>query len=399
MRRCVLALWGVGAACSAIAAQNVETDPMQCWWRTSAGAIRVGEPFSLVLTCAVVENDAAKVVVDQSKLEPSVIQLAPFEVTGGSHGADLRTDERRFFQYEYRLRLIAENLFGRDVPLPETKLSYHVQSQTSQRSAIQGRDQSYVLPSQSIRVMSMVPTDASDIRDTTTETFADVDERSFRANLLIVIGGVLFALAGLMALLAIVRLVNRFRKPAAATDRLVSDSAILSAASRELNAVKRAREDGGWTPELAGRALGALRVAAAYALGQNVGQSTVGSLQLTDGSHHAQAGNIIVQTGWPKGKRIAVSGSITPQAVARERARADAGGRRAAMLESLEQALTCFTAAQYGRGTDLDAAALDESLAAGSRAVRRVKLEQLSLMKRFTRRRVATEVENRAWSR
>src|SRR3989442_3754311 len=253
MRRCVLALWGVVAACSAIAAQNVETDPMQCWWRTSAGAIRVGEPFSLVLTCAVVENDAAKVVVDQSKLEPSVIQLAPFEVTGGSHGADLRTDERRFFQYEYRLRLIAENLFGRDVPLPETKLSYHVQSQTSQRSAIQGRDQSYVLPSQSIRVMSMVPADASDIRDTTTETFADVDERSFRANLLIVIGGVLFALAGLMALLAIVRLVNRFRKPAAATDRLVRDSPIPGAAPPDLNAVNRAPVDRGWEAGPVGR--------------------------------------------------------------------------------------------------------------------------------------------------
>src|SRR2546428_4462623 len=97
MRRCVLALWGVVAACSAIAAQNVETDPMQCWWRTSAGAIRVGEPFSLVLTCAVVENDAAKVVVDQSKLEPSVIQLAPFEVTGGRRGAALAPRGRGCF--------------------------------------------------------------------------------------------------------------------------------------------------------------------------------------------------------------------------------------------------------------------------------------------------------------
>src|SRR3989449_2818660 len=399
VRRAVFAFALSVAINAAARAQDVQTDPLQCWWRTSAGAIRVGEPFTVVLTCAVLETDAATVVVDQSRLEPSVVQFAPFEVLGGSHGADLRTDQRRFFQYEYRLRLIAENLFGKDVALPETKLSYRVQSKVGQKTSIQGRDQADVLPSQSIRVMSMVPTDASDIRDTTTETFADVDERSFRANLLIVIGGVLFALAGLMALLAIVRLVNRFRKPAAATDRLVSDSAILSAASRELNAVKRAREDGGWTPELAGRALGPLRVAAGYALGKNVGQSTVGSLQLTDGSHHAQAGNIIVQTGWPKGKRIAVSGSITPQAVARERARADAGGRRAAMLESLEQALTRFTAAQYGRGTDLDAAALDESLAAGSRAVRRVKFEQLSLMKRFTRRRVATEVENRAWSR
>ena len=398
MRHFLIAL-GIIATVVSAAAQNVETDPIQCWWRTSAGAVRAGEPFSLVLTCAVVENDAAKVVVDQSKLEPSVIQLAPFEVTGGSHGADLRTDERRFFQYEYKLRLIAENLFGRDVPLPETKLSYHVQSQTSQRSAIQGRDQSYILPAQSMRVMSMVPADASDIRDTTTETFTDVDERSFRANLLIVIGGVLFALAGLMALLGIVRLVNRFRKPAAATERLVGDAAILAAAGRQLNAVKRARDDGGWTPELAGRALAALRVAAAYALGHKLGQSTIGSRELTDGSHHAQAGNLIVRTGWPKTKRIAVSGSVTSQAIARELARAESGGRRAAMLESLEQGLTRFTAAQYGREAGLDDAALDESLAAGVRAVRRVRLEQMPVVKRFSRRRPATEVESRAWSR
>src|SRR5882672_6985426 len=288
MRHFFLTL-GLIATVTPASAQNIETDPIQCWWRTSAGAIRVGEPFSVVLTCAVVENDTAKVVVDQSKLEPSVIQLAPFEVTGGSHGADLRTGERRFFQYEYRLRLIAENLFGRDVPLPETKISYHVQSQTTQRSSIQGRDQSYVLPAQSIRVVSLVPTDASDIRDTTTETFTDVDARSFRANLLVVIGGVLFTLAGLMALLGVVRLVGRFRKPASATERLVSDGAILGAASGELNAVKRARGDGAWTPELAGRALAAVRVVAAYALGHKLGQSTIGTRELTDGSHHAQA--------------------------------------------------------------------------------------------------------------
>jgi len=387
------------AAVAPAAAQNVETDPIQCWWRTSAGAVRVGEPFSLVLTCAVVENDTAKVVVDQSKLEPSVVQLAPFEVTGGSHGADLRTDDRRFFQYEYKLRLIAENLFGRDVPLPETKISYHVQSQTSQRSSIQGRDQSYVLPAQSIRIISMVPTDASDIRDTTTETFADVDQRSFRANLLVVIGGVLFSLAGLMALLGVVRLVNRFRKPASATGRLVSDTAILGAVSRELSAVKRARNDGAWTPDLAGRALAALRVTAAYALGHKLGQSMVGRGEPTDGSHPAQAGSVIVRTGWPRGKRIAVSGAITPQAVARELARSDATGARAATLESLEQALTRFTAAQYGRDGSQDGAALDESLAAGTRAVRRVRLEQLPLMKRFSRRSVAPVVETRAWSR
>src|SRR6266511_32267 len=148
--------------------QNVEIDPLQCWWRTSAGAVRVGEGFQVVLTCAVLETDTATVIVDQSKLEPSVVQFAPFEVLGGSHGADLRTDLRRFFQYEYRLRLIAENEFGKDVPLPEMKLSYHVQSRVGQNAAIQGREQSYVLPAPSVRILSLVPGDAADIRDTST---------------------------------------------------------------------------------------------------------------------------------------------------------------------------------------------------------------------------------------
>ena len=140
------------------AAQDVQTDPIQCWWRTSAGAVRIGEPFSVVLTCAVVETDAATVVVDRSRLEPSVVQFAPFEVLGGSaQGADLRTDERRFFQYEYRLRLVAENMFGKDAGLPETKISYRVQSKVGRNTAIQGRDQTYLMPPQSIRVMSLVP--------------------------------------------------------------------------------------------------------------------------------------------------------------------------------------------------------------------------------------------------
>src|SRR5581483_10652833 len=113
--------------------QTTKADPIQCWWRTSAGAVRVGEPFTAVLTCAVLETDDVKVVVDESRLEPSVVQFAPFETLGGSHAADLRNDTRRFFQYEYRLRLIAENLFGRDVALPETKLSYRVQSKVGAR--------------------------------------------------------------------------------------------------------------------------------------------------------------------------------------------------------------------------------------------------------------------------
>jgi len=393
------ALLGILALCATpLTAQTEQADPLQCWWRTSSGAVRVGEPFSVVLTCAVLENDAAKVIVDQSKLEPSVIQLPPFEVTGGSHGADLRSGDRRFFQYEYRLRLIAENLFGKDVTLPEMKLGYHVQSRVGQGAAIQGRDQSYVLPPQSVRVLSLVPADASDIRDTTAETFADVDERSFRANLLVVIGGVLFALAGLMTLMAIVRLIVNYRKPAAAKDRFVTDAAILRAAGRQLRDVQRAREDSGWTPDLAGRALSALRVAATYALGRPVSQALMTRRNGT-GNPAALDGQLLVASPLARSKRITVSGSVTAQVIAGERARNDVPPGRTAMLESLEQALSRFTTAQYGRENGKDDPALDQSLADGSNILRRLSLEQLSPLKWWRRRRAAPQVESRAWSR
>jgi hypothetical protein len=390
-----------------LSAQDEQADPLQCWWRTSSGSIRVGEVFSAVLTCAVLETDAAKVIVDQSKLEPSVVQFAPFEVTGGSHGADLRTDQRRFFQYEYRLRLISENLFGKDVSLPETKISYHVQSAVAQGAAIQGREQTYILPPQPVRVMSLVPADASDIRDTTSETFEDVDRRTFRANLLIVTGGVLFALAGLMALLTLVRLFTRFRQPAAQRERLVTDAAVLSAIGRELKSVQRAREDGGWTPSLAGRALGALRPATAMALGRRVAQTTFSTRLMADGSRQSPVlgqesaldGQVAVAGMWPGGKRVVVSGSVTPQAVAHEIGRGRMSAARAALLESVQEALTRFTVAQYGRQTTLDDAALDESMAASTRLVRRLKMERFSVMKWLGRRRAAPELESRVWSR
>jgi hypothetical protein len=401
-RRALFGFLLLAAGASSAAAQNVQTDPLQCWWRTSAGAIRVGEPFTLTLTCAVLETETATVAVDQTRLEPSVVQFAPFEVLGGSHGADLRTEQRRFFQYVYRMRLVAENLFGRDVALPDTKLSYRVQTKVSANAAaLQGRDQAYVLPAQSMRVMSLVPADATDIRDTSSgETFGDLDQRAFRANLLTIIGGVLFVLAGLMALLALVRFARRFRKTTTVAERLIGDRTILRGVGRELAAVRRERESGGWTSDLAGRALAALRVAATYALGRKAGllpaipHSAAGDPQF-------EAGRLVLRAGWPRGKRIAVSGGVTSQTVTRELALAATASnpRRAALLESLQQALTTLTAAQYSRDGALDDAALDQALATGVQVVRRMKVEQIWFMKRLAVRRAGTPLDNRAWSR
>jgi hypothetical protein len=389
----------LAALAAPVFAQNVETDPLQCWWRTSAGAIRVGETFQAVLTCAVIDTPDVKVVVDESRLEPSVAQFAPFEVTGGSHAADLRQGDRRFFQYEYRLRLIAENQFGKDVALPETKLSYRVQSRMNSRPAggatrdesIAGRDQTYILPPLSLRLLSLVPADASDIRDTSSETFADVDQRAFRANLLVVVGGVLFALAALIAALTIVRLFLRARRPATASERLVGDSAILRGVGRELAAVQRRREDGGWTPELAERALAGLRIIGTYALGRRTGR------MVANGA--TSDGQIFVTVGWPKTRRIAVSGSVTARSMADAISRSG-NGRQPGELESIEEALSRFTVAQYGRsnGAQVDEAGLDESLKTGQHVLRRLRFEQMWLMKRLRKNRRTVIAESRVWS-
>lgn len=391
-----LGAWPAGAA-----AQGVQIDPLQCWWRTSSGAVRVGEPLTVILTCATLETDDVKVVVDESKLEPSVVQFAPFETLGGYHGADLRNGDRRFFQYEYRLRLIAENAFGKDVALPETKLTYRIQSRVGPRrnqagapsEAIAGRDQTYVLPPLSVRITSLVPADATDIRDSTQETFADIDQRSFRANLLVVIGGVLLALAGLMAVMSLVRLILRARRPATGTERIASDAAVLRAAGRELADVQRQREAGGWTADLAGRALAGLRIVGTYALGSHASRTLDGHFSVP-----AESGNLVMSAGWRKRKRILVSGSATPRTMLKAIAASNGNGAQPGELESIEQALSRFTAAQYGRNGALDDSALDESLAAGQRVLRRLKIEQLWPIRKFVRRK-APDTGQRVWSR
>ena len=398
IRHSVLGLFLVAMA-TAASAQTVQTDPLQCWWRTSAGAVRVGEPFSVVLTCAVLETDAATVVADQTRLEPSVVQFAPFEVLGGSHGADLRSTDRRFFQYEYRLRLIADGMFGRDVALPETKISYRVQSKVGQNTSLQGRDQIYVLPAQSMRVLSLVPSDASDIRDTSSsDTFAEIDQRAFRANLFTVMGSVLFVLAGLLAILGLARLFQRYRKPAVANSRLITDAAILNGVGRELASVQRGRDGGGWTPDLASRAAGALRIAATYAIGRPVSTMPASRL-LADGSETAEPGRLILKAGWPRGKRIAVSGAVTPQTIVRALARPGNTAAHGALLDTLSQALATLTVATFSRDGALDDSALDQALATSKQVLRRMKFEQLWFMKRLATRRAGTELDNRAWSR
>jgi hypothetical protein len=274
-----------------------------------------------------------------------------------------------------------------------------VQTKVNDRSAaLQGRDQTYLLPPQSVRVMSLVPAEATDIRDTPAETFSDLDQRAFRANLFTIIGSVLFVLAGLMTLVALVRFARRYRTTATVSDRLMTDGTVMRGIGRELAAVRRERDRGGWTPDLAGRALAALRIAGTYILGRPVSLLPANKLS-AEGEDVPEAGRLILKAGWPRGRRIAVSGAVTSLSIERELARGAANASRTELLESLARALNTFTTAHFGREGTLDEAALDDSLATARRVLSRAKLEQIWIMKRFAAWRAGTALDNRAWSR
>jgi len=326
----------------------VEVEPIKCWWRTSTSAVRTGESFDVRLTCAVVETEAAKVVPDLSKLDPTVVQLPPFEVTGGTHAGDLVTVGKRFIQYDYRMRLIAEDAFGADVAIPPLEVTYRVESKVAGGESVQGRELSYALPRASVKLISVVPDDTSDIREAPASAFSDIESRDSRAALFRTTATILFALGGVMVVLILIGLLRSKTKTTAASRAFLSPRAILRHAASELNDVQRAGR-GGWTPELSGRALSAARIAGSYASGRSVGQRPVGTNDpLVDGA-------LLVGRGLGRAKMY-VSGSVTAES---------------ATDATLVEALKTMTIARYGRdGQRVD---MDDAIAA---AIRITKQQQ-----------------------
>lgn len=370
-----------------------EAEPVRCWWRTTTTAVRVGQTFSVVLTCGAIETDSMAVVVDHSKLDFAAAQLPPFEIVGGTRAPDLRADEGVFFQYEYRLRLIRDSFFDKEVTFPDFSVTYRVQSRSGQGEWVRGAERTYALPPQVIRVVSLVPAGASDIRDASTSTFAEVDAASFRADRLVATGVVLSVVGGLLAVLAWIRLAVQYRPAARAANREVTDLAVLRGVTRELTAVRRDREGAGWTPELVGRALTAFRIIAGYALERPATRLAVGQ---TNGSE----GALMLRQGWLGVRHTLVSGSVTPRTVERELARAARlGDDNVERLERIAATLAAFTRARYGTEDAPTDDALDESLATAERLLQRLSLEHQWVVKKFaavTRR--TTDLRNRLWS-
>jgi len=329
--------------------------------------------------------------------------MPPFDVIGGTRSDDLTTADERFFQYQYRLRLVSPDLFGKDVKLPALTIIYRVRTRTN-GELLEGKDLSYVLPEASVRVLSLVPSDAVDIRDASAATFEDIDSGRSRANLLRLVGGVLIGFAALAALIGIARVFSGSRTKVQATRSVVSDPAILRGVGRELAALRQARLDGAWTDALTARLLTALRIISSYALDLPARPLAVDGTVITTASE----GELTLRVPGFGGRDATVAGWVTPVVIAEELARRQkqvaVDPRRTAMLEDLQTALSRLTTSQYGRGAEGDArtsdAVVDEALASGAAALRQLRIDGTWIARKLRTFRFKTaRLEHKAWSR
>src|SRR5580765_7535435 len=369
---------------------DVEVDPIKCFWKTDRSTIIVGERFAVVLTCGIVETDKIKAVPDFNQLEASTIGLQPFEVVKGVRHEDVRNPPWRYIQYEYTVRLIAEGLFEKDIELPAVKITYHIQSSIGGGST--GRDQTYQLPAISMHVASLVPKKVADIRDTSVSTFAEIEARRVRSTGEFVAALIAFGFAVVLLCLALASVIGRYRVRTPSAERPLGLRAVLSGCLREAGRVKE-DASGGWTPELASRALAVLRIGGAVALDRPVAQSIVGA------GVAPRAGQIALRKGLLGRRRALVSTATTPRTISRSLASTNGhapNARTEAMLRDFEESLAVLGRARYGREGKLDGSALDTALDNGVAALRKLRTARTWPMRMLgSLTRSATEI---GWS-
>ena len=331
-------------------------EPIRCWRQSTAGAVIIGETFTVTLTCAVFETQDTQVVPDESRLNVASIQMAPFEILGGSHPADVRRGSRRFFQYDYQLRIISRDAIGQDVNVPPVTISYRIHSRVGAAAKLEGRDLQYLVPSLPIRVLSLVPADAADIRDSAEASLATVQALGARSRTFRAIAWALGALAAVMAVLALVPLARRTR-PGSERKPLVPARVIVERAAASLDETQQRAAREGWTDETIASALAAARLITAATIDHGVSQKPLAS------NGTSPEGRLPVEYGFPRRIKATVSSAVTPGDVTRA---LSTNGRfsttRAQQLETLRDALTVLTAARYQKSPNRDAAALDDAV-------------------------------------
>jgi hypothetical protein len=349
---------------------RLASTPVNCWWRASTNAVYVGEPFELTLTCRVMETDRLKAVPDVSNVEPTAIELTPFDVLEGARQEDIVAPPWRYLQYRYRVRLLGEEFFGRDVPIPAATITFRIR--TGNAEAVEGTEHRYVLPSIPMRILSLLPAQAADIQDPAVDSFGDLEALRIRSTFELVASAIFFGFAAVVGIVGGVRIRERFRKAGPVVDKALPAGTVLAGCVREIRRVRAEALRDGWTSDLAGRALAPFRVAGAIALKQPVAQVPAAAGTRT------RDGQLALRHGALRTRRAVVSASITADAIARLQT-AGNGDRPVDpdVLDPIREALLALSAVRYGRLRDIDVADLDRKLDNGSSALQQLRMSRL----------------------
>mgnify|MGYP001607144810 CR=1 FL=1 len=383
----VLVLLSVSAPLTA-AEEASGIEPIKCWWRTDKTSVRMGEIFSLALTCRLTEAEKAKTILAESALEVGALSLSPYEIVSGELHRDLKEGIFRFVQYEYVLRIVGEDFFGKETAIPPLDLHYKIEYRAGDASGKSAsRDETYRLPALPIKVQSLVPKEAEDIRDYHgLATVGRARQRELAAMAAFAIAGILALLALIAVLVGVVGMV-RGLKTASSSGAGLSGVVLLRKLQRVLKKIRRLRKSELWNVELVGeaaavlqikrlrksepwddellvRAMSVLRVAAALALRREVSQSLVSARE------RGLEGQVKLRQGLFPPRKVLVSANVTPEDVksALEGMTGLRGGRRLA-ASVIAIALSGFNDARYRGLTAESFKRLDEALDLGITAV------------------------------
>lgn len=327
-------------------------EAIKCWWKTDKSVVRIGEKFQVILTCQVVETDLARVVLTQEgDLEPSAVSFAPYTSIGGVRHPDILRENLRFFQYQYDLKLMGEDFFGKEVSIPALEVKYRIDRKV-QKENINTKENIYKLPELPIKISSLVPKDTKDIRDSSGKTFSVIKELRFKATLGFVLSGLFLIVLLVVVFLPFWRAILGWKR-SSSNGTLFGDTALLRRMIYELKYAHSLRSRSGWNAEIVSKVITVCRIAGAIALSKNISQLS------EKFETRGLEGQLKLRKGWPWPKKVMISSSLTPETM---RAHISTSSNDHWQKEFID-VFEVFNSARYDPADKLDEAGLDASLA------------------------------------
>ena len=362
--------------------EAVAVDALSCWWKSDKSSVRIGEEFTVTLTCRSAETGRERTVVNESLLDPNVLALPPYQVGNGRRYKDIirvlpgpdGPVTLHSVQYTYTVKLMGEGFFGKDVPLPPIEIRYHVDLVTNKNVVTPGKERTYVLSPLPMRIQSLVPKAANAIRDAGNETFGDIEGR-WRSAVIAFIAAGIFLLLPLLVLLPILVRAVRGRRESVFNGTVFSDRDLLRRLSGELNRIEKNRCTVSWDDASIGTVLSVFRVASALALGRRIIQTSV------EIDNRGREGQLKFRKGfWPRTK-VLVSASFTPEDMAGELTDKNwqdaAAVERKALLDEAQKAFAAFNNARYATpGDTAGQESLDGGLKPGLRLLHALRRDR-----------------------